>query len=246
MSNQQSSPVSEYGHEKTTLAAALRLAERFGYSEGVCNHFSLQVDDETFLLSPHGIHWSLIRPNDILTIEGDATSDQDTDAEITAFCIHGAIHRQHPNARCVLHTHMPNTTALTCLSDPRLRYISQNSLRFFDDVSYDNDYNGLAEDMEEGNRIAATLGDNRVLFMGNHGVIVTGPTVADAFDRLYYLERAAELQILAMSTGQTLAEVPGTIARKTRSEFDAGGAYADVHWDALLALLEHDTPGWCY
>ncbi|MEM7363799.1 MAG: class II aldolase/adducin family protein, partial [Pseudomonadota bacterium] len=146
--------------------------------------------------------------------------------------------------RCVLHTHMPNTTALTCLTDPRLRCISQNSLRFYDDVSYDHAYNGLAEDMDEGHRIAATLGDKRVLFMGNHGVIVTGPTIADAFDRLYYLERAAELQVLAMSTGQPLAEIPDPIAQSTRAEFDAGGAYADAHWEALLALLEQDVPGW--
>ncbi|MAV24723.1 MAG: hypothetical protein CMQ05_01210 [Gammaproteobacteria bacterium] len=232
----------DYREEKTALAAALRLAERFGFSEGVCNHFSLQVSDDTFLLSPHGIHWSMIRPQDILSLSANAT--QDSDAELTAFCIHGAIHRQHDRARCVLHTHMPNTTALTCLKDPLLRYISQNSLRFYDDVAYDDAYNGLAETMDEGDRIAATLGDKGVLFLGNHGVIVTGSTVADAFDRLYYLERAAELQILAMSTGKPLSEIPDSVARNTRAEFDAGGAYAEAHFNALLALLEQHSPGW--
>ncbi len=219
------------------LAAALRLAERFGFNEGICNHFSLQLADERYLLNPHGIHWSRIKASDILTVD---PTDADARGEVSALNIHGAIHTQHPLATCVLHTHMPWVTALTCLKDARLRYVHQNSLRFFDDVAYDDSYGGLAETPEEGARIASCMGDKRVLFMANHGVVVTGASVAEAFDRLYYLERACEVQVKAMSTGQPLNEIGANLGARTRAEFDAGASYATQHFDALKQLLDTD------
>ncbi len=219
------------------LAAALRLSERFGFNEGICNHFSLQLDDGRFLLNPHGIYWSQIKASDILTID---PAEPGTQAEISALNIHGAIHAQHANANCVLHTHMPWATALTCLQDGRLRYVHQNSLRFFDDVAYDDSYGGLAETREEGERIASCMGGKRVLFMANHGVVVTGASVAEAFDRLYYLERACEVQVRAMSSGQPLNEIGDNLARKTRADFDAGASYAAQHFEALKKLLDAD------
>ncbi len=219
------------------LAAALRLAERFGFNEGICNHFSLQLEDGRFLLSPHGIYWSQIKASDILAID---PYDPDAQGEVTALNIHGAIHAQRVDATCVLHTHMPWATTLTCLRDGRFRYVHQNSLRFFDDVAYDSSYGGLAETPEEGARIASCMGDKRVLFMANHGVVVTGASVADAFDRLYYLERACEVQVKAMSTGQPLNEVGDNLARRTRADFDAGASYAAQHFEALTRLLGAD------
>ena len=219
------------------LAAALRLAEKFGFSEGICNHFSLQLDDGRFLLNPHGVHWSQIKASDTLCIDPGNPGEQ---AEVTALHIHGAIHNQHAHATCVLHTHMPWATSLTCLRDGRLRYVHQNSLRFFDDIAYDDNYGGLAETNEEGKRIASCMGDKRVLFMANHGVVVTGISVADAFDRLYYLERACEVQVKAMSTGLAMNEVGDNLAAKTRAEFDAGANYATAHFEALKRLLDQD------
>ena len=219
------------------LAAALRLAERFGFNEGICNHFSLQLEDGRFLLNPHGIHWSQIKASDTLCIDPANPGEQ---AEVTALHIHGAIHNRHARATCVLHTHMPWATSLTCLQDGRLRYVHQNSLRFFDDVAYDDSYGGLAETPEEGARIASCTAGKRVLFMANHGVVVTGASVADAFDRLYYLERACEVQVKAMSTGLELNEVSDNLARKTRFEFDAGANYAAQHFEALKRLLDQD------
>ena len=135
---------------------------------------------------------------------------------------------------------MPWATALTCLQDGRLKYVHQNSLRFFDDVAYDDTYNGLAQTAEEGRRIAECMSDKRVLFMANHGVVVTGESVADAFDRLYYLERACEVQVKAMSTGQPLSEIGDNLARQTKAEFDSGSTYAAQHFEALKALLSAD------
>ena len=222
--------------QKQELAAALRLAAHFGLNEGVCNHFSLQLADDSFLLNPHGIYWSEICASDIITV-GAGTSQE---AETTALNIHGAIHRQLPNAKCVLHTHMPFATTLTCLVDNNLKFIHQNSLRFYDDVSYDNDYGGLAESIEEGERIARQMDKNRVLFMANHGVIVTGQNVAEAFDRLYYLERACEIQVKALSTGQPIREIGTNIAMKTRREFDSSADYSQQHFDGLKAILSED------
>jgi ribulose-5-phosphate 4-epimerase/fuculose-1-phosphate aldolase len=220
------------------LAAALRLAAHFGLSEGICNHFSLDLGDDTYLLNPHGRHWSLIGPADLLHINVHAPGDE---AETTALNIHSAIHAGDSQARCVLHTHMPYATALSCLVDGRLRFVHQNTLRFWDDVSYDDGYNGLADTVEEGLRIAATMAGRSVCFLANHGVIVTGRSVAQAFDRLYYLERACEVQIIAMSTGQPMQEIGPNLAAKTKAEFDHGSDYSAQHFNAIKALVKTYT-----
>src|SRR3546814_3131032 len=92
-----------------------------------------------------------------------------------------------------------------CSSDlTPLEPISQNALRYYNDVAYDGSYNGLASDLEEGARMARALGAKRVLFLANHGVVVVGPNIARAFEDLYYLERACQVQVLAQSTGRPL------------------------------------------
>ncbi len=237
----------EMAQAKKDLAAALRLAARFGFNEGVCNHFSFAVPGtpDRYLLNPHGVHWSQMRARDILLVDGAGrTLEGETQAELTAFTIHGRVHARHPHAHCVLHTHMPYATALTCVEGGELAPIHQNSLRFYGAVAYDRDYNGLAEDPAEGERIAAALGDKRVLFMGNHGVLVIGETIARAFDDLYYLEQACRVQVLAMSTGRPLKRVTDNVAASTKAEFEAGGAYAESHFAALKRILDADDPGY--
>lgn len=220
--------------QRDDLSAALRLAAHFGLNEGVCNHFSLEVGPHEYLLNPHPMHWSLIRPSDILHIKNNDAPE----AEVTALNIHSAIHKSSERAKCVLHTHMPYATTLTCIEGGQLRFLHQNSLRFYEDISYDDTYNGLANSIEEGERIATGLGDKRILFLGNHGVIVTGKTVAEAFDRLYYLERACQVQVLAMSTGAPLKEISSNLAAITRKAFDTESDYANQHFLALKNLLE--------
>jgi len=230
---------------KVDLAAALRLAARFGLNEGVCNHFSYAIPGaaDRFLLNPHGIHWSLIRASDILLIDGEGrTLEGAGEAELTAFTIHGRIHSMHPGAHCVMHTHMPYATALTCIEEGWLEPVHQSSLRFYNDVSYDPDYNGLAEDPAEGDRIAGCLAGRKVLFLANHGVIVVGESIARAFDDLYYLERACQVQVLAMSTGRPLKLVGDNTAAKTRAEYDAGGNYPEAHFNGLKRLLDVEAP----
>ena len=227
---------------KVDLAAALQLAAHFGLNEGVCNHFSFAVpgEDGRFLLNPHNIHWSLLRASDLLLVnEAGEVLEGEGELEATAFCIHSRIHVRHPRAACVLHTHMPYATTLTAIEGGELELVSQNALRFYNDVAYDRDYNGLAESLEEGDRLAEALGDKRVLFLANHGVIVVGPDVAQAFDDLYYLERACQLQVLAMSTGRPLNRIGDNTAATVFGDWSGrDGSYARSHFTALKAVLE--------
>jgi len=227
------------------LAAAFRLAARFGFHEGICNHFSLAMPNEAdrFLLNPYGKHWSELGASDLLVVDGNGKvmAGHGT-AEPTAFFIHSRIHRGNRGAACVMHTHMPHATALTMLAHGRLDWISQTSARFYDRVAYDDEYNGLVLDEAEGDRIAATLGDKNVLFLANHGVIVTGDTVAQAFADLYYLERVCQLQILAYQAGRPLRRLTHDTLRSTARQMMADRQSAHEHFAALKRVLDRDEP----
>lgn len=216
------------------LACALRAADAAGFGEGVCNHFSLALGDGSFLINPQGLHWREITPADLVTIDAGGRKLAGRHAvEPTAFFIHGWIHRVAPQATCVLHTHMPYATALSMLEGGRLLMAHQNALRFHDAVAYDEQYNGLVLDDAEGERIARKLVGARVLFLANHGVIVIGPTVAWAFDDLYYLERACMHQVLAMSTLQPLKLIAPHVAARTARQIDGERQQSDLHLAAL-------------
>jgi ribulose-5-phosphate 4-epimerase/fuculose-1-phosphate aldolase len=229
------------------LAAALRWASRLDFGEGVCNHFSLEVPGQPgrFLINPQGMHWSEVTPNDLVIVDAHGRKISGRyDVEPTAFFIHGCIHRGKSAAKCVLHTHMPYATTLTVIHGGRLEWASQNSLKFYDRVAYDDQYNGLALDAAEGDRMCTHLAHADVLFLANHGVIVTGRNVATAFDDLYYLERACMLQVLGMGTGRPLRTVPDAIAAKTGRQMVEETAQAELHFEALKRLLDRDESGW--
>src|SRR5919106_6419176 len=221
---------------RVDLAAAFRLAVRLDLLEGVCNHVSAMLPDgKRFLLNRYGLHWSEVTASNLLTLdaEGNVLAGEG-EFEKTAFYIHSRIHLANPRAACVLHTHMPYATALTLLEPGRLEMVEQNALRFHDDIAYDDVYNGLVVDNAEGDRLARVLGGKRVMFLANHGVIVVGPTVAEAFDALYYLERACRLQVLARSMGGKLRAVrPGIVQSAYRMMLADAPKYAGAHFDAL-------------
>jgi ribulose-5-phosphate 4-epimerase/fuculose-1-phosphate aldolase len=232
---------------RVDLTVALRWASKLGYGEGVCNHFSMEVPGEPgrFLINPQGLHWSEVTPDDMVVVDshGRKVSGRHP-VEPTAFFIHGCIHRGKAAAKCVLHTHMPYATTLTVIHQGRLEWASQNSLKFYGRIAYDDAYNGLALDDAEGDRMCAQLGAADVIFLANHGVIVTGSTIAAAFDDLYYLERACMLQVLAMGTGKPLRIVAEEIAAKTGRQMAEESEQAALHFAALQRLLDRDEPGW--
>ena len=231
---------------RVDLAAAFRLAVRMDLHEGVCNHFSVMLDRGHFLLNRYGLHWSEVTASNLLCLDAAGrVLEGEGEVEKTAFYIHSRIHLAHPRAACVLHTHMPYATALTLLENGRLAMAEQNALRFHDDIAYDDIYNGLVVDDAEGDRLAAALGDKRVLFLASHGVIVVGPTVAEAFDALYYLERACRLQVLARSMSGKLRTVRPDVVADTHRRLAADTPqYAGAHFGALKRLLDREEPGY--
>jgi ribulose-5-phosphate 4-epimerase/fuculose-1-phosphate aldolase len=231
------------------LAAAFRLAVRMDFHEGVCNHFSFMLPGSgRFLLNRYGLHWSEVSASNLLSLDAQGRLlEGEGEFEKTAFYIHSRIHLAHPRAACVLHTHMPYATALTLLENGRLDMVEQNALRFYDDIAYDDTYNGLVTDDAEGDRLAKVLGDKRVLFLANHGVIAVGPSVAEAFDLLYYLERACRLQVLARSTGLPMRKVREEVVRQTRRMLlDDAPKYAAAHFSALRRLLDRVEPDYSH
>jgi len=227
------------------LAAAFRLAVRLDLHEGVCNHFTVMLaDGKRFLLNRYGLHWSEVTAGNLLALDaGGRVLAGEGEYEKTAFYIHSRIHLANPHAACVLHTHMPYATSLTLLEGGRLEMVEQNALRFHDDIAYDDEYNGLVVDNAEGDRLARALGTKRVMFLANHGVIVVGPSIAEAFDLLYYLERACRLQVLARMMGGKLRPVrPEIVNAASRMMREDAPKYAGAHFTALKRILDREEP----
>ncbi len=221
------------------LAAAFRLAEKFGYSEGICNHFSVVVpgEQERYLLNPYGLHWSEMRPEHLLLIDGEGrVIEGDGEVEATARHIHVQGHRANPRHQCILHVHMPWATSLTMVEGGRLEMAHQTAARYYGRVAY-HSFGGIALDETEGRRIADLQRANRnadVLFLAHHGISIGAPTIALAFDDLYYLERACKQQVLAMSTGRPLAIIPDEQVRETARQYmQVLDVQADKHFQAL-------------
>jgi len=230
------------------LAAAFRWTARLNMHEAVANHFSATVSDDgsQFLLNPVGRHFSRVKASELLLLDASQAGKVAADpaADRTAWYLHAHLHQQVPRAKVVLHTHMPYATALACLADFRFLMLDQNACRFYDRIGYDRDYSGMFVDDSEGERVARLLGDNNsVVFLGNHGVLVIGATVAEAFDELYYLEQACKVQVLALSTGRPLAVLGDDVAALTCKQWiECPGS--DAHFSELLAILDHEDPSY--
>lgn len=228
---------------RVDLAAAFRWAVRHGLHEGICNHFSYAVGEDKFLINRWGMHWSEITASSLMLADYDGhILEGEGTVEPTAFYIHSRVHLACPHAVCALHTHQPYTTALSLLEDGRLEPVEQKAIRFQNLLAYDDEYNGNALDVAEGDRIAATLGNKTGVIMGAHGVMVTGASVAGAYDDLYYLERACEVQVLALSTGKPLRRLPEGVIAHTASQIEGERPGAQDHFAALKRVLDREEP----
>ena len=163
---------------------------------------------------------------------------------MSGYCIHTRIHLNHPSAKVVLHLHAPYSTALTAIQGGRLEMVHQNSTRFYGQIAYDDHFNGIAVRTDEGDRMAEAMGGKRIMFMANHGVIVVGDSVAQAFDDFYYLERAAQVQVLAMQTGRPLNVMSDELARLTHEQFGGVTINADLHFTAMKEILDAEEPAY--
>lgn len=235
---------------KIHLAAAHRLAVLHELEEGIDNHFTVTVPgrDDRYLVLPFGRHWSEARASDMIVFdESGATLEGEGVVELSAQCIHAPIHRIC-GARVVMHTHQTWATALNMLKNNRLLPATQTAAFFHGHVAYDDTYAGTADTLAEGERLARIVGDKRVLFMKNHGVLAVGDTVAQAYRRLYMLERACRTQVLAMATGQEIevlsdavvaqVQAPPEDDRHPRPERDR------LFLEAMMRVLDRELPGY--
>ncbi len=233
---------------RVDLAAVFRLAAAFDWHEAVANHFSAAVsaDGSRFLMNPRWQHFSTIRASDLLLLDANdpGVMDRPDAPDPSAWCIHGSIHRARPQARVLLHCHPPYATALACLKDPAMKPVDQNTARFFGQVSIDLGFGGIADDAAEGARLAAAFGNHPIMMMGNHGITVTAGTVAEAFDALYYFERAAKTLMLAYASGQPLNVMPDALAEKTAAGWTVYADQAVAHFAAMKQILDRQDPSY--
>ncbi len=236
----------EIWQARVDLAACLRMAARLGLEEGICNHFSAVVPGHPDLFLVNRLGWAFQEATAssllICDVEGNVVAG-DGVPEATAFFIHARLHRMSPRVGAAFHTHMPNATALSMIEGDPFVWAGQTALKFYGRVAVDENYNGLALDEREGDRIAAVLGDKDILFMKNHGVMVCAPNIAEAWDDLYYLERAAEVQLKAMSTGRRLIPVSTGIAEQAARQMREGDPEsARLHLESVRRVLDRQAP----
>ena len=234
-----------YRAERAQLAAAFRWAARLNWHEGIANHFSLAVSDDgsQFLMNPIGRHFSRMRASELLLLDAHDPDvvKRPNPPDRTAWCIHGAMHRQVPGARCVLHVHPKYATVLASLEDSAMPPIDQNTMRFYNRIAVDDHYGGMGLGAE-AERLPQVLAGKSVLVMGNHGVLVWGDTVDEAFDLLYYFERACETLITAYSTGKPLRVVSDEVAEKTAQQWATYPDGWQHHFRALREILDEEEP----
>ncbi len=237
----------EEWNARVNLAAAHRCAVMHGLHEGIFNHLTLRVPghDDRYYQIPFGMHWSEVTASCFMEVGYDGNLKRGEGfIERSAYCIHAPMHRDMPNAKAVFHTHMPFASALTRLKDQHIKPIGQTELGTMMKTGYDESYDGPGLDPNEGERLAQACGDNTVLLMANHGALTLGETVAEAYDRLYYLERVAQVQLYAMWTGQPLRPLPDDVIEKTYTVYRGNAmrygdrSNADWHFDALKRILD--------
>ena len=232
------------------LAAAHRLAVLHELEEGIDNHFTVTVPgtDREYLILPFGLHWSEARASDLMVFDEQANVLQGEGVvELSAQCIHAPIHRI-TGARVVLHTHQTWAVTLNMLKDNRLLPASQTAAFYHGLIAYDDNYAGTADTLQEGERLARLMGDKPIVFMKNHGILVTGDSVAQAYRRLYKLERVCRNQVLALGTGREIevmsdevarkVQIPGGADRHTRQERE------DLFFAAMMRVLDRENPGY--
>ena len=233
---------------RVDLAACYRLAAHYRMTDLIYTHISARVPgpEHHFLINAFGLAWDEITASTLVkvTLSGEVVDDP-TGRGINhaGYVIHGAIHEARPDVTCVMHTHTQAGIAVSAQEDGLLP-LSQHAMRFTDSIGY-HDYEGLALDLDEQQRLVADLGSHKAMIMRNHGLLTCGAAVAEAFDLMYYLERACQSQVAAMSGGAKVRRPPREVALKTAAQFRAL-AYKQyqIEWKAHLRMLDRTDPSY--
>lgn len=231
---------------RVQLAAAHRLADKFGMSELIYTHISLRVPGPTptYLFKPHQLLFSEITASNLVRVDlaGNIVGHSEYRVNPAGTGIHGAILEARPDVNCVFHSHSPYAVAVSSIEGGLLP-LTQAALRFSGRLAY-HDYAGAAVNPVERSRLAEDMGDNQVMLMRNHGVLTTGQTASEAFIAAFYLERACQFQILAQASAQPLI-MPAVEGRaRVRQGPETLSGRVDDAWPALLRMLDREDPSY--
>ena len=237
---------------RVQLAATYRLCAMHGWTDLVFTHISARLPDENgehrFLINPYGVMFDEMTASALVKIDMDGKICQDTPYFINpaGFTIHSAVHLAREDAGCVIHVHTPYGMAVSAQKKGLRRY-TQMSMQVYDDLAY-HDYEGIALELDERERIVNDLGSKSLLMLRNHGTLTLGPTCGTAFLRMYFLENACKAQIFAQSVGgeERLIEEPEAMGKKVYMQGAAAfvpGMGDNLVWPGLMRKLARTNPG---
>ena len=228
------------------LAAIFRWTARENMHEGIANHFSYAVSDDgqQFLMNPYGVHFSKMKASDLLLLDtAKPAKEQGDNIDPTAWAIHGAMHRNNPQARCIVHLHSHYATALSALKDPSLPAIDQTTCRFHNRVAIDTGFDGMGLG-DEAERLSTLLGNRRTMMMGSHGLMTVAETPSLAFALASHYERGCRTYLPALSSGLPLAYISDDVAEKTALQWENYDAADNAYLMAIRAILDEEEPGY--
>ncbi len=234
---------------RVDLAACYRLVAHFGWDDLLFTHNSARIpgSDHHFLINPFGLRFDEITASSLIKIDCDGNKIMESPFDYiqAGFTIHSAIHMNREDAVCVMHTHTQAGMAVAAQKDGLLM-LNQKSLAFYNRIAY-HDFEGIADDLDERDRLAADMGQLNAMILRNHGLMTVGPTVAHAFFLHRRLQHACELQLKAMAGGAELIFPSHEVCEHTAEQFERSyedGKGTVVQWDALLRMLDDVSPGY--
>jgi len=232
------------------LAACYRIFDHLGWSESIYNHISLRVPgpDAHFLINPFGLHYSEVRASNLVKvdIEGRIIGESDWPINPAGFTFHGAIHQQVPDGHCVMHVHTTATLAVCCL-EQGLSYSNFYSAQLYGRIAY-HDFEGITVHMDEGERILANAAGKQVLLLRNHGPVVIGHSLAQAFSLMWLINRACEVQMASTSMGPVI-DIPVQVLEKCSRDslnFDPKYGAGEDAFAAMMRIVERKDPSYRY
>jgi len=231
------------------LAACYRVFAMLGWSEMIYNHITVKLDDEAgaFLINPFGLHFSEVTASNLvkIDIDGNKLDDNPYPVNLAGFTQHAVFHKHLPDAHCIMHTHTTAGMAVSS-SEGGLRPINFYACNFVGQIAY-HDFEGVTVRSEEGARLVSHLGDKRMMLLKNHGILVMGRTLPEAFLKHWSLQRACEIQIATLSMGVPPIEVPPEVIavhQRDLSKVQIPGGAGKADFDAMVRLVDKTDTSW--
>ena len=229
------------------LAALYRLVAHHRWTDLIYTHITAKVPGtEHFLINRYGVLFENMRASDLvkLDLDGNEVGNTGSRVNLAGYVIHSAVHGARKDATCVVHTHSAAGIAVSAQKHGLLP-ISQHALRFHGRLGY-HGYEGIALDEDECPRLVQDLGPHPAMILRNHGLLVAGRTIPEAWNLIYYLERACSAQIAALSGAAELVLPPPEVQDKTAAQFNGPNAleHCDYAWQCSLAMIEGNGPDW--